>query len=99
MLSNSNQPLSELWKPFGHYTHSGEINFHVENTDAVIQKIRQRFSDATISELDGVLFEYPEYWISVRKSNTEPVLRLNVEAHDEKKMKEIVEEIRGLIAL
>ncbi len=98
-LSTSEAPLSELWKSLEKYAHSGEINFHVEHTDAVIQKIRQRFSDAQISELDGVLFEYPEYWISIRKSNTEPVLRLNVEAHNKQKMEEIVEEIRGLIRL
>ncbi len=99
MLSTSETPLSALWKTLEKYAHSGEINFHVEHTDEVIQKITERFSDAQISELDGVLFEYPEYWISVRKSNTEPVLRLNVEAHNKQKMNEIVEEIRGLIVL
>ncbi|MBP9731892.1 MAG: phosphomannomutase/phosphoglucomutase [Candidatus Magasanikbacteria bacterium] len=99
MLSTSETPLSVLWKSLEKYAHSGEINFHVEHTDEVIQKITERFSDAKISELDGVLFEYPEYWISVRKSNTEPVLRLNVEAHNKQKMNEIVEEIRGLITL
>ncbi|HRH23432.1 MAG TPA: phosphomannomutase/phosphoglucomutase [Candidatus Magasanikbacteria bacterium] len=99
MLSTTDESLSARWKSLEKYSHSGEINFHVEHADAVIQKIRQRFSDAQISELDGVLFEYPEYWISVRKSNTEPVLRLNVEAHNKQKMSEIVEEIRGLIAL
>ncbi len=99
ILSESDKPLSELWKPLHVYAHSGEINFHVENSSDLIEKIRQRFSDAAVNELDGVLFEYPDYWISVRKSNTEPVLRLNVEAHSEKKMKEIVEEVRGLIVL
>ncbi len=99
MLSTSETSLSSLWKTLEKYAHSGEINFHVEHTDEVIQKITERFSDAKISELDGVLFEYPEYWISIRKSNTEPVLRLNVEAHNKQKMEEIVEEIRGLIAL
>lgn len=99
MLSTSETPLSVLWKSLEKYAHSGEINFHVEHTDEVIQKITERFSDAKISELDGVLFEYPEYWISVRKSNTEPVLRLNVEAHDKQKMSDVVEEIRGLITL
>lgn len=99
ILSESGKSLSELWKSLHTYAHSGEINFHVENSNDLIEKIRQRFSDASISELDGVLFEYPDYWISVRKSNTEPVLRLNVEAHSEKKMREIVEEVRGLIVL
>jgi phosphomannomutase len=99
MLSTSETSLSALWKTLEKYAHSGEINFHVDNTDDVIQKITERFSDAQISELDGVLFEYPEYWISVRKSNTEPVLRLNVEAHNKQKMSDVVEEIRGLITL
>ncbi len=99
MLSSSDKKLSELWKPLQKYSHSGEINFHIENTNEVIEKIKQRFSDGKMSELDGVLFEYPEYWISVRKSNTEPVLRLIVEAHEQKKMKEVVEEIREYVAL
>lgn len=98
MLSTSDKKLSELWKPLQKYSHSGEINFHVKNGDEIILTLKQKFADAKISELDGVLFEYPDYWISVRKSNTEPVLRLIVEAKDVETMERIVGEVKKIIS-
>lgn len=97
ILSQSNKKLSELWRPLQRYAHSGEINFHVTDSDAVLARLREKFFDARVRELDGVLFEYDDYWVSVRKSNTEPVLRLIVEAHVNEKMQEIVEDIRMVI--
>ena len=97
MLSTSDKKLSELWKPLQKYFHSGEINFHVNNGEEIMKKLKEKFSDAEISELDGVLFTYSDYWISVRKSNTEPVLRLIVEAQTKEKMENVVGEIRKII--
>ncbi len=97
MLSTSDKKLSELWKPLQKYFHSGEINFHVNNGEEIMKKLKEKFSDAEISELDGVLFTYSDYWISVRKSNTEPVLRLIVEAHTKEKMESIVDEVKQII--
>ncbi len=97
MLSKSEKSLSELWRPLQKYSHSGEINFHVSNADEILLKLKNKFIDAKISELDGVLFEYEDYWISVRKSNTEPIVRLIVEAGEKEKMESVVEKIKKII--
>lgn len=83
-LSREEKPLSALIAPMqGKYFHSGEINFDVEKKDAAIAAIRSAFEGEAIevSELDGLWMTFEWGWMSVRKSNTEPVLRLNLESH------------------
>ncbi|MDP3042900.1 MAG: phosphomannomutase/phosphoglucomutase [bacterium] len=89
-FSESNKPISEYIKPYQKYFHSGEINSTVKNQEEVIKKIEKKYGDGEINKLDGITVEYSDFWFNVRGSNTEPKLRLNLEA----KTKELMEEKR-----
>ncbi|MBI1371929.1 MAG: phosphomannomutase/phosphoglucomutase [Phycisphaera sp.] len=86
ILSAGNKTMSELIKPYETYVQSGEINFTVEDKDAAIEKVRQTFaSRAKMDDLDGIsvdAWDSEGWWANIRKSNTEPMLRLNLEAKD-----------------
>ncbi len=79
-LSTSGQPLSELRKPFERYAASGEINFEARDPLATIDAIAERHADAELDRLDGLTVDHGDWWFNVRASNTEPLLRLNLEA-------------------
>jgi phosphomannomutase len=76
------RPLSELWRPFRRYAQSGEINSRVADVGAALARVRSAFADGKADELDGLTVEYPDWWFNLRPSNTEPLLRLNIEAPD-----------------
>ena len=97
LLSAEEASLSETLAPIDHRTRSGEINFEVEDQDAVIQRIRERFSDADIDELDGLTIAYDDWWCNIRASNTQPLLRLNVESDEADKLAERVDEVSRII--
>ena len=79
-LFESSKPLSELLKPFNRYVSSGELNTTVKDIPAKLQAIRDTYSkNHEIDELDGITVTAKDYWFNVRASNTEPLLRLNVE--------------------
>lgn len=81
LLASSGKTLSSLLAPFQTYAATGEINFEVQDKAGTIKKIESTYSDAkNISHLDGVTIEYDDWWCNVRPSNTEPLLRLNLEA-------------------
>ena len=80
LVSASAQPLSALIAPLRRYAPSGEINSTVKEVDQVFAKLRAAYADATFTELDGLSVEYPDWWFNVRASNTEPLVRLNLEA-------------------
>jgi len=80
LLSAEGAKLSELLKPLQRYCATGEINFEVEDKDEKIRELAEVFSDGKVDFLDGVTVEYDDWWFNVRKSNTEPLLRLNLEA-------------------
>ena len=72
--------LSELLKPFNRYVASGEINTVVKDIPSKLHVIREKYGqDHQIDELDGITVSTKDYWFNVRASNTEPLLRLNVE--------------------
>ncbi|MFA5175200.1 MAG: phosphomannomutase/phosphoglucomutase [Patescibacteria group bacterium] len=96
-LSETNQSLSDYIKPLKRYFHSGEINFRVENKENVLSALKEKYADAEISDLDGLTFTYPDFWFNVRASNTESLLRLNLEARKKEIMDEKVKEISNLI--
>ena len=83
IVAQGSQTLSELLRPLRRYLQTGEINFRVEDKQARMEAIAAAFSDAEVDWLDGVTAQYPEWWCNVRPSNTEPYLRLNLEAQDE----------------
>ncbi|MDQ1511736.1 MAG: phosphomannomutase [Actinomycetota bacterium] len=81
-LSLAEVPLSELRKPFERYTQSGEINSHVDDPAAVIERIAADYSQLKQDRLDGLTVDGGDWWFNLRPSNTEPLLRLNLEAPD-----------------
>lgn len=80
ILSTRKIRLADLVKPFDRYFATGEINFHVADADRTLAELRRRFADGQVDDLDGVTVQYPAWWFNVRKSNTEPLVRLNLEA-------------------
>jgi phosphomannomutase len=75
-------PLSELRKPFERYVQSGEINSRVDDPVAVIERVARAYADWPQDRLDGLTVDHGEWWFNLRPSNTEPLLRLNLEAPD-----------------
>jgi phosphomannomutase len=88
VLSAEGRPFSEVVRPLQRYFATGEINFEVEDKDGKMAEIGKVFSDGEVSHLDGISVKYKDWWFNVRKSNTEPVLRLNLEGRTEKLMEE-----------
>ncbi|MEA3272358.1 MAG: phosphomannomutase/phosphoglucomutase [Patescibacteria group bacterium] len=83
------------------YHHTGEINFEVADKEAKIQQVEEKYSEGAkdISHLDGVKIEFEDWWLSVRPSNTEPFLRLNLEAKTKELMEEKRDEISKLLSV
>ncbi len=96
-ISQHDKPVSAIIEPYKKYYHSGEINSVVEDKQAVMDKLKQKYQDAEISELDGVTITYDDFWFNVRPSNTEPKLRLNLEAVNPKVMKQKTKEVLAVI--
>lgn len=98
-LSEANVPLSELLAPFRRYAASGEINTEVKDPLATIEHVAQALKDGKQDRLDGLTVEFDDWWCNVRPSNTEPLLRLNVEARTDELLREktamVLELIRG----
>jgi phosphomannomutase len=80
ILRSTGKRLSELLRPLRRYAGTGEVNFHVEDKAAMIRLLAEVFSDGAIDYLDGITVEYADWWFNVRPSNTEPLLRLVMEA-------------------
>jgi phosphomannomutase len=97
-LSRHDQPLSDITKPFKRYFHSGEINSVVVDKDKVFEALKTQFSDAlNFSDIDGVTFEFSDFWFNVRGSNTEPKMRLNLEATSQAIMEQKRDEVLAII--
>lgn len=99
MLQQSGKKLSEHWRPLLRYARSGEINFDVAEPAAVIERLAAHYEPLSTksSRLDGIRLEIGDWWFNARPSNTEPLLRLNLEAKTEGMMKEKLEEITAFI--
>jgi phosphomannomutase len=97
LLSREGRTISEALKPLDPYVRSGEINSEVADQAAVLRRIEDHFNDAEISRLDGLTVSYPDWWFNVRGSNTQPLLRLNVEADNRELLKEKTAEALSII--
>ncbi len=100
LLSRQEKTLSELVAPFRRYAHSGEMNFKVDDAKAKMTAIREEYAPeaVTITEIDGLRLDFSDWWCSIRASNTEPLLRLNVEASTAGLMEQKKQELVSLIA-
>jgi len=102
LLCTSGQKLSELRKPYERYSASGEINTKVADPHAVIEAVAAHYAAADpangLDRLDGLTVELSDWWFNLRPSNTEPLLRLNLEAATPAEVDAHVAEVRALIA-
>jgi phosphomannomutase len=99
-LGGQGEPLSRLLDRYSRYSASGEINTEVTDQAAVTARVRDEFSGrpgVRLDELDGLTVDTPDWWFNVRPSNTEPLLRLNVEAADKARMAELRDEVLKII--
>ena len=87
-LSRSDAPLSAMLAPFRRYHASGEINSTVADKEAALERLDAAFAQGRRDHTDGLTVEFEDWWFNVRASNTEPLLRLNVEAKSEELLKE-----------
>jgi phosphomannomutase len=99
--SEAGKPMSELIAPIARYAQSGEINFETEDKDGALTAVRETLAvRGTIDELDGITidrFRTDGWWLNVRKSNTEPLLRLNAEAKDKKTLASCLDKASPLL--
>ena len=102
LLHKRRKPLSELLAPLrGRYHQSGEINIEIEDKERVLTEIERKYRQAggEIGKLDGVSVDFPDYWFNLRPSNTEPLIRLRLEAVSaqvaEQRTEELVDFIEG----
>jgi phosphomannomutase len=96
-LSKAGVPLSELRRPFDRYAASGEINARVADPLAVIEAVAAAYPATAQDRLDGLTVDLGEWWFNLRASNTEPLLRLNLEAPDAVSCAARVREVQALI--
>jgi len=96
-ISRAKVPLSELLAPFRIYFDSGEINIEVKDKERAIKKVAQHYPAERQDRMDGITVEFDDWWFNVRPSNTEPLLRVNVEANSEELLKEKTAEVLALI--
>lgn len=98
IMQKKGKPIDELvadWKE--KYQLTGEINFTVEDSASLFEEVKKKFSDGTLTEIDGILIEYQDWHFSLRSSNTEPLVRLNIEAINNKELLE--EKKSGIIKI
>jgi phosphomannomutase len=105
-LAATKQGLSSMRQTLTHYFHSGEINFEVKDTKSVLEKIKQTYAGqaSKVIDIDGIRYEFGDpakdaqaWWLSIRVSNTEPLVRLNLEAVTKELMDEKIKELSGLM--
>ena len=97
VFSDAGKTVSAVVAPINKRFRSGEINSHVRDIPAKLQELQEHYQDAEIDHLDGVTISYPKWWMNVRASNTEPLLRLNVEGNTKKLMERHRDEALALI--
>lgn len=97
VLSEDGRRLSELRMDVERYAASGEVNFRVADAVAAMNRIEESFDDATIDRLDGLTVDLGESWFNVRPSNTEPLLRLNVEGPSVEDVNHLVENVKQIL--
>ncbi len=97
IVSRQMMPFSQLVKPLCRYVQSGELNFHIEDKEARIRDIADKYRKAKVDYLDGITVDFGDWWFNIRKSNTEPLLRLNMECRDQAMLGEKLAELKGLL--
>jgi len=97
LFGEANKPVSEIIAPIDTRFRSGEINSTVKDIPGKLEELQDHYRDAQIDHLDGVTIQYPHWWMNIRPSNTEPLLRLNVEGDTKELMEKHRDEALALI--
>jgi len=97
IIRQAQAPISELIYPLRRYHSSGEINFQADDKQAKMDELAKRYGDGQIDHLDGITIGYKDWWFNCRPSNTEPLLRLNVETKTKELLDEKLAEIEKLL--
>jgi phosphomannomutase len=98
IFAKSDKKPSELVAEFSSmYATAHETNFRVEDKEVIVARLREKYTDGKQDDLDGLTVSYKDWWFNLRASNTEPVVRLNVEAHDQELLKDKLAELTQLI--
>jgi len=97
LLSQENRPLSKIVDEFKEYYKSDEVNIEIADRENAIAKIKKRYTGGQQDELDGLTVSYKNWWLNVRKSNTEPLLRITVEGPDKNFVEEKIAEILKIV--
>ena len=98
ILSMEKKPISGLIAEISHYCYSGELNFKVKDKSSVMEKILSEYSSGRVNTLDGIRIDFPGWWFNLRPSNTEPYLRLVVEANSKIELDKRVKELTAKIS-
>ncbi|HEX4205110.1 MAG TPA: phosphomannomutase/phosphoglucomutase [Ktedonobacteraceae bacterium] len=99
LVSVENKPLSQIMQPLDKGVRSGEVNSKVSDAQAKLKALEEKFGQGakSVDHLDGLTVDYGDWWFNVRSSNTEPLLRLNIEANNQKLMEEKRDQVLGFI--
>jgi len=99
LISEEGRSLSAILEPIDHRFRSGEINSEVADVEGTVERVQTHFAEqgAEIDHLDGLTVEFDDWWFNLRASNTQPLLRLNVEADDKALLDEKASEVLSLI--
>jgi phosphomannomutase len=97
VISEAGRPLSELRKDVEPYAASGEINLVVADQKGALQRVKDTFTDAEQDMVDGLTISWPDRWFNLRPSNTEPLLRLNIEGPDLESVDAIASQVRAVV--
>lgn len=96
-MTEENKTLSQLVAEYRRSYESGEFNFKVTNAKEILTKVKETYKDGELEDMDGVAVTYPTWRFSMRTSNTEPLLRLNVESYTKEEMEKRRDELQGFI--
>jgi len=99
VISESDKKVSEIATELSPYAKLPEINFEVEDKEAILNMIKKKYSDGKQDYLDGITVEYDNWWFNVRPSNTEPLIRLTIEANSKEILEEKSREIKSFLSL
>lgn len=93
----TDEPLSDVIRSFQRYSSSGEVRFHCEDIDAVLEQMTKMYADAAVERLDGITFRYPDWWFNVLPVRTDRMVRLTLEARSRKLVDQHVDELAPLL--
>ena len=99
VLAADGRPFSRVMGDIRKYWFSGELNFTVENGEEIVRSVQTDYSEGTLTDIDGIRIDFPDWWFNLRISNTEPLLRLVVEATTEEGLEKRKAELIGKIRL